>query len=199
MYKNVWRGRMSPKGKKLYDRELSDFGFQYLAKSFKARCVRTAHKMSELFQLLDRSHDVQFPLETSNLLSSCGISDCSDYRVFLPCAIYHHFYKNFNSNLYEIMLRSFGGSSSDLLTFHPLVLGFYIKSKDTNFKRLHPLTVNVLKLRNDLFGFVPFLDSVYCDVSRNIQSIVVCDRVKKRLQSYETKEKLTHGYPLNLC
>lgn len=54
------------------------------------------------------------------------------------------------------MLRSFGGSSSDLLTFHPLVLGFYVKSKDTNYKRLHPLAVNVLKLRHDLFGNVPF-------------------------------------------
>ena len=97
------------------------------------------------------------------------------------------------------MLRSFGGSSSDLLTFHPLVLGFYVKSKDTNFKRLHPLTVNILKLRHHLFGNVPFLDSVYCDVYRNIQSTVIRARLKKRLQSYETKELLTHGYPLNLC
>lgn len=199
VYKNVWRGRFSPTGKKLYDRELSDFGVQYLAKSFKTRCIHTAHKMSVLFQLLGVSNDVKFPPETSSLLSSCGIFDCRDYRAFLPCAIYHHFYKNFNSNLYEIMLRSFGGSSSDLLTFHPLVLGFYVKSKDTNFKRLHPLTVNILKLRHHLFGNVPFLDSVYCDVYRSIQSTVIRARLKKRLQSYETKELFTHGYPLNLC
>lgn len=200
LYKNVYRGRVSPLGKKLYDRELSSFGISYLSKVFKSRCIRTAHKMSELFQLLGNTSTVDFPVYTRWLLSLCGINNMRSYQAFLPCAIYHHFYKNFNQNLYETVLRSLSGSFSDLLTFHPVVLAYYVKTKDTSFKRLHPVSSNVFKSRYDnVFGFIPFLDAVYCDVSRNIQSNIIKDRVKNRLQSYATKELLSHGFPLNLC
>ena len=48
MYNNVWNGRISKRnGNKLYDRELSEFGYQYLWFAFKMRVARTTQKMYE--------------------------------------------------------------------------------------------------------------------------------------------------------
>ena len=199
LYKNVWRGRVSSLGNKLYDRELSDFGKKYLATVFKTRVVKTAHKMSELFQCIGNGF-FEFPDNTCSVLSSCGITSCRDYKSFVGASIYHHFYKNFNSNLYELVLRSLSGSFSDLLTFHPLVLGFYVHTKDTAFKRLNPHSRDYLHSSPiKYFGDVPLLDSIFCEVSRKIQSKKLKERVRKRLESYDTKELLTHGFPINLC
>ena len=98
-------------------------------------------------------------------------------------------------------LRTLNGSLTDLLDFNnPVVCGLYLHSCDTSFKREHPYvskhSPNVLP---DLFGNIPLVDDIYCSVSRQINSINMEFRIQKRLESYKTKELLTHGFPLNLC
>lgn len=198
MYVNKWRGRLSPDGVKLYDRELSDIGRKYLVTAFKSRVRRTAEKMSKLFQ---SNSTVKFPDNTRSLLSSLGIYDYSDPRQFMQVSLFHTFYKNFNYDSLSFFLRTLNGSLTDLLDVNnPVVCGLYLHSCDTSFKREHPyVSKHSPHILPNLFGNIPLVDDIYCSVSHQINSINIENRVQKRLESYKTKELLTHGFPLNLC
>lgn len=199
LYVNKWRGRYSPDGVKLYDRELSEIGRRYMISAFESRVVRTAEKMSKLFQCSNTA--VKFPDNTRKLLHSLGIYDLADYRKFLPVALFHNFYKNYNYAFYYFALSCVAGSFSDLLDYrNPIIHGLYLRSCDTAYKRLHPFKLKkTAPILSDLFGNIPALDDVYCSVSRLLNTINMETRVKKRLESYQTKEQFTHGFPLNLC
>lgn len=206
LYTNVWRGRTSynevtGKTSKLYDRELSEFGRKYVALVFRSRVNKTAHKMSERFQaIVNNVLPVSVPRETNTLIQSANISDIKDYKSFIALAMYHHFWRNFDAQFYTYALNYFDGCLSDMLSFSPRFDSLYTATKDQNFKRLFPITVDVdTSLNNDVFGVLSALDAVYSSVSKELSKLNVNERVKKREESYVTKEKLTHGFPLNLC
>lgn len=82
MYDNVFRGRFNLlTGKKLYDRELSSFGKQYLWYAFKARYHRTIEKMYQRMLLYVNSHTLQdkFGFKFPKLFIQ---SDFKNYALF---------------------------------------------------------------------------------------------------------------------
>lgn len=208
LYVNVWRGRTrydEKTGKiiKLYDRELSDLGRVKLASYFEFRVRRMSTKMYEFFFNLMHGNfkDIDCPSDLPSLLSSSRVGVATDSSVFIPLALYHCFYKNFDSVLFSYALDRFDGVLDDLLSINPRVLSLYTVTKDQNFKRLYKVDFAVhADLTNErVFGSLPRLDSIFCELSRKISSQLVSLRVKKREDSYATKEKLTHGYDINLC
>lgn len=135
MYRYESSNRLSPtSGKPLYDRFLTDFGRLYFFDVFSNRVVKTAQKMSVIFQqtetisVPDCRRFAKRPLS----LSSLGVSDVTDYRHFLPFAIYRQLYRYLPSLSVCRILRSYGGDISALFNFN-VAYSFWIDNKDTSF------------------------------------------------------------------
>ena len=206
LYNQVWNGRTkinerTGKLVKLYDRELSDFGKSYIYTCFLSRCDKQARKMSVFFQSLDFDLGVPLPSDAlKGMANSCGISDFINYRQFLPLAFYHCFWRNYDKIMFSYALHGADGCVSDMLSDSPFMRSLVPCAKDGAFFRTSPVEVDVLPLRpSDVFGLLPSLDAVYSDCRRKVSKVSVSARVRKRVEGYETKELLTHGYPKNLC
>lgn len=89
MYNNVWNGRRSSlTNKKIYDRELSSFGREYLWFAFKARLERTALKMYQRAILSHSSNALK-----KFCLTSSSFFTCSNFKNY---AFWHCFLKQLN-------------------------------------------------------------------------------------------------------
>lgn len=108
MYNNVWNGRISTTtGKKLYDRELSDFGHTWMWFSFKSRLLRTQQKIYERMLLVQQTPKLaeQFGFKLPRLFIA---SDFANYALW-HCLL---------SSCSRVQLNSqFGVLGSNLSTF----------------------------------------------------------------------------------
>lgn len=95
MYNNVYNGRVSKfTGKKIYDRELSDFGREYLWFSFCQRVEKTTLKMYQRSMLARQNSNLSKYCLTSKTLFSC-----SDFKNL---ALWHCLFRTLN----EVQLAS---------------------------------------------------------------------------------------------
>lgn len=196
MYINVYRDRLNTDGKRLYDKEISEFGKLYFEKLFRTRVHKTAEKMFIRFQMLPSC----FPL-----LSSIG-ANFKDVKSFYGLALYHLYLKNISNVLLEDMLYFVGGSPADLFNVDN-VAPYYYRSKSQAYKRTHPDFDTEKRAfgefwRNNysfIFSDYENLDNAYSDLCIEIERDTMAKRLEKFNQIIDTKEKLTHGFPINLC
>lgn len=157
MYNNVKSDRISKTtDKPLYDRYLSDFGRYYFYDVFVNRVLKTAQKMSIIFQ----SHGTSIPdsrpfSNGSRSLSQLGVSDVCDFRQFVPFAIYRILYRYLPSISISRILSCYGGDISALFDFDT-AFSFWIDNKDTSYLRHKSLHNNPFDKDYQLYRFDKF-------------------------------------------
>lgn len=206
LYKNVFVGRTKVDDKtgkvvKLYDRDLSDFGRNYLYTSFMARVVRHARKMSVTMQSLDFDLGIDFDVSYfRDIAARCNFGDYKDYRNFIPAAIYHCFWRNYDKVAFCYALERCDGDLSAMLSDGDFLRDLVVSSKDTAAKRISDDFVQVEPIyADDVFGYISRFDKLYSNLCRLLSCKTVSSRVRKREEGYELREKLTHTFDKKLC
>lgn len=193
MYNNVFNGRVSLDGRKLYDRELSDFGRAWLWYSFKCRVNRSADKMYERLYTLDKSKYLSrlFPSLANMRLFRCDL---------LPHALWHCLlstcsYSQLLSKYVEL------GNNFDALFNIDNWKSFYMLRHDS--VTLSCCSVSLFSSEVDISPFLQSFkdfETSYCELSR-----ILC---KMNLDAYKTRGEAIQrtklvsgvfGFPLDLC
>lgn len=196
LYYNVFNGRFSDDGKKLYDRYLTDFGEKYLTKIFKLRIERLSEKMYVYFQQI---------LNTSrSALANIGIDLVTAKPAdFVPLALFHSFIKNLKFTLLDEILSENYGSLTDLFDVD-LIAPYYYRTKSTKYKKEHPsFYTESMRLCHfdylELFKHYEVADSLF----KELALLKNTEKLKKQTDTFnqkvETNEKYTYGFPLDLC
>ena len=196
LYYNVFNGRMSDDGRKLYDRYLTDFGEKYLTKIFKLRIGRLSEKMYVYFQQI---------LNTSrSALANIGIDLVTAKPAdFVPLALFHSFIKNLKPTLLDEILSEHYGSLSDLFDVD-LIAPYYYRTKSTKYKKEHP-SFYTESMRLCHFDYIEFFnhyevaDSLFKELALSKTKEILTKQIETFNQKVETNEKYTYGFPLDLC
>lgn len=207
MYKNVLSDRVSPTtGKRLYDRELSTFGFRYLKQSYINKVNRVCKRMSETFQWILQNEDC-FPLRHNMLnLQWCSpITDVTDYEQLRPIAIYHVLLKHLSPlNLSRSLWRFDGRLSSFLDIDKSYSLYFDAKTKWRVQEYIEDgiseeYTSQDAAFFNEAFYEVRRLDEIFCDTSRRLATCRCKEFVRKQEQRDYTRYLFKYRYDKRLC
>ena len=205
MYDNVYTGRLSAEGRKLYDRDLSSFGKTYLRSKILSKLVRTTNDIySFLFNLSyydkyikEYGFDKLFGLSKSYINS---VSDCK------PLANYMLVWKYIsNREIYSHIVANYGDLS--VLYDYSFAVSQYVLQHDTSYFRnvcktefwspcrsLSDSSIYVSSLLKE-FDYI-----VYC--YNVINSRIRYDRCQHFNNLHNAVDKMRlyfNGFPNNLC
>lgn len=207
MYNNVLSNRISPtSGKPLYDRYLSDFGRYYFYEVFSNRVVKTAQKMSVVFQQSGTSSipDVRPFAKGSLSLSRLGVIDVTNFRQFIPFAIYRILYRYLPSLSVSRILRCYGGDISSLFDFDT-AYSFWIDNKDTSYLKHKSLSNNPFDRNYNSHRFDKFwygyevLCAYFERLSRDISESRLIENQRKMEEIQRYKSLYTNKFDNSLC
>lgn len=194
MYNNVYNGRVNlVTDNKLYDRELSEFGKQYLWFAFKARYERTLQKMYERMLTYVGSKTLQdeFKFTFPKLFI---LSDLSKYALYHALLRTCSYYQLVNCSA---LFHNSGVSFFDVDSWRE----FYMLRHDSKrLKHFHMLMKDVpFPYDSELKDFETF-DFFYSRLCRYLE----CENLRKYQAFGETLEKAkratgVYGYDEKLC
>lgn len=194
MYNNVYRGRINyATGKKLYDRELSSFGKQYLWFAFKARYHRTIEKMYQRMLLYVNSQTLQdyFCFKFPKLFIQ---SDFKNYALF-HCLIRTCSHPQ-QDNVFGVFKRQ-GLDFFDVESWRE----FYLLRHDSlRLKSFHMNLVPSNFPYDSQIADLERFDSFYCELCRYLEKGNLL-KYKKRGEEIERAKQAAgvYGYNQKLC
>lgn len=205
MYNNVFNGRVSRlTGKKLYDRELSDFGRQYLWFSFQQRVARTALKMYQRFTLVQSSETLRFLFPIPNNHKFLYLSDFSKH------ALYHCLVKQYSLSQIALILHSQSIDFEDInniLNIETWRIPYILRHDSVSLSDCnYPYHIDSSLLDSLCSSLASLLepyscfDDIYSKLSIYLERCNITE-YKKRGDSIH-RAKLSAGvysFPLNLC
>ena len=207
MYRYESSNRLSPtSGKLLYDRFLTDFGRVYMYEVFTNRVSKTAQKMSVVFQqtgntsIPDARRFAKRPLS----LSALGVSDVTNYRQFIPFAIYRTLYRYLPSLSICRILRSYCGDISALFNLD-VAYTFWIDNKDNAYLKHKSLSNNPFDRNYSPHRFNKFwypyecLCSFFERLSRDLSELRLLENQRKMDEIERYKSLYTNKFDNSLC
>ena len=197
MYRNVISDRISPTtGKPLYDRILTNFGALFQRYIFETRILKTALKMSEALQSVS-SYGI-----SSQALNKLTASQLSDYKTFIPHALFRVVYKYLPSIALDNILSANGGDLQSLFNMEN-AFTYWFANRDTNYLKAHvqPWSIPRSSVLNShlFFREIASVVSLYEHVCylRDLARCEENERIVKELERY--KRLYTNKYDNKLC
>lgn len=196
MYNNVYNGRVSVRtGKKLYDRELSDFGRMYLWFAFKARVERTTLKMYQR-ALLARSSNMlkQYSLTSKSLFI------CSEFKYY---AFYHCLLKQLSPMQLASRFKTFHYNIDDFFNIDNWEMFYILRHDSVTLSSCdYPFAVS----DEDIAVLLPLLapyeqfEELYTRLSIQLEKMNIAE-YKRRGEAIERAKHAggIYVFPQNLC
>lgn len=200
VYKNVFRGRFNVDGKRLYDRQLTSFGYMFFKDIYKARIARTSVKVYEVFsQVANGTISVDIPIPHFN--------DLVKHSNALKVSFFHHLWSNISVDVFSHFLYEQSGCIDDLFDVDA-TFRIWLHAKDSLFLKLHPsvfacsVSADFPAIRSDMaiiFREYSILHFFYMYVSTRQRILKLNDIEKRNDLLSKLRSRYMYNFNKKLC